>query len=194
LGGGRDAAGATIEEISPPVLSETDPLYQQTLAGVTAAFQPPQAMDFYEGMIARADPADTNPMTQWARWNLQTVRDWSFAREARAQLKASCVEFFNQYDALLCPVSNVPAISHDDSPEPSRRTILVNGQSTPYLSQSIWSGLATVAGLTARRCPGRNNDQQSADRRSSRRPLLEDRTATDVGRHIERLVGRLTRN
>ena len=131
------------------LLSETDPLYQQTMAGVTAAFQPSQAMDFYEGMIARADSADTNPMTQWARWNLQTVRDWSFARQARAQLKARWTEFFNHYDALLRPVSNVPAISHDDSPEPSRRTILVNGQSAPYLSQSIWSGLATVADLPA---------------------------------------------
>lgn len=119
------------------------------MAGVTAAFQPSQVMDFYEGMIARADSADTNPMTQWAWWNLQTVRGWSFAREARAQLKARWAEFFNQYDALLRPVSNVPGISHDDSPEPSRRTILVNGQSTPYLSQSIWSGLATVADLRA---------------------------------------------
>lgn len=35
------SAGATIEEASPPaLLSETEPLYQQTLAVVTAAFQP----------------------------------------------------------------------------------------------------------------------------------------------------------
>ena len=59
------SAGATIEETSPPApLSETDPLYQQTLAGVTAAFQPPQAMDFFEGMVTHADTADTNPLTQ----------------------------------------------------------------------------------------------------------------------------------
>ena len=116
------SAGATIEETSPPApLSETDPLYQQTLAGVTAAFQPPQAMDFFEGMVTHADTADTNPLTQWARWNLQTVREWSFAREARAQLKARWAEFFNQYNALLCPVSNVPAISHADSPQAALR-------------------------------------------------------------------------
>ncbi|SEQ79062.1 amidase family protein [Arthrobacter sp. OV608] len=49
------SAGATIEETSPPApLSETDPLYQQTVAGVTAAFEPPQAIDFYAGMVARA--------------------------------------------------------------------------------------------------------------------------------------------
>lgn len=34
-------------------------------------------MDFYEGMVARADPADTNSMTQRARWNLEPVHlEW----------------------------------------------------------------------------------------------------------------------
>ena len=187
------SAGATIKETSPPApLSETDPLYQQTLAGVTAAFQPPQAMDFYEGMVARAGPADTNPLTQWARWNLQTVRDWSFAREARAQLKVRWAAFFNQYDALLCPVSNVLAIFHDDSPQPALRTILVNGRPTPYLSQSNWSGLATVADLPAVAVPAGLTTANLPVGVQVVAPYLEDRTAIDIARHIERVVGRLT--
>ena len=189
------SAGATIEETSPPApLSETDPLYQQTLAGVTAAFQPPQAMDFFEGMVTHADTADTNPLTQWARWNLQTVREWSFAREARAQLKARWAEFFNQYNALLCPVSNVPAISHADSPQAALRTILVNGRPTPYLSQSIWSGLATVADLPAVAVPAGLTTANLPVGVQVVAPYLEDRTAIDIGRHIERVAGRLTPN
>lgn len=139
------SAGATIEETPPAAaFSVTDPLFQQTLAGVTSTFQSPSTLDFFEGHISRADPADNDPLTQWARWSLQSVRDWSFARERRAQLKARWADFFAKYDALLCPVSSVPPVPHDDSPEPALRTILCNGQSTPYLSQSVWSGLATV--------------------------------------------------
>lgn len=145
-------------------------------------------------MITHADPADTNPLTQWARWNLQTVRDWSFAREARAQLKARWTEFFNRYDALLCPVSNVPPISHDDSPEPALRTILVNGRSTPYMSQSIWSGLATVADLPAVAVPAGMTTTNLPVGVQVVAPYLEDRTAIDIGRSIEHVVGRLTRN
>jgi amidase len=186
------SSGATLEDTPPAApLSDTDLLFQQTLAGVTAAFQPPPTLEVYAGLVARADPDDTGPLIQWARWSLQTVRDWSFATERRAQLKARWAEFFTRYDALLCPVSNVPALPHDDSRDPALRTISVNGRPTPYLSQSIWSGLATVADLPAVAVPAGLTSTRLPVGVQVVAPYLEDRTAIDIARHIEQAIGRL---
>ena len=184
-------AGARIEQVQAPApLSQTDPLYQQTLAGVTAAFLPAPNLQFLQAVAQGADPSDTSALTQWARWSVQPVRDWWLARECRAQLKAMWADFYRTYDALLCPVSNVAAIPHDDSPEPALRTIEVNGHPAPYLSQAVWSGLATVADLPAVAVPAGLTDTGLPVGVQVVAPYLEDRTAIDIARHIEATVGR----
>lgn len=184
-------AGARMAHVQPPApLAETDPLFQQTLAGVTAAFLPAPNLEFFQALAVGADPGDKSPLTQWARWNVQSVRDWWLARERRAQLRVKWADFFRDYDALLCPVSNVPPIPHDDSPEPALRTILVNGQPTPYMTQSVWSGLATVADLPAVAVPAGLTDSNLPVGVQILAPYLEDRTAIDVARHIEAAIGR----
>ena len=113
-----DAAGARIEEVALPIpLNLSDPLFQQLLAGMTAQVQPDPAIEFFQAVADGADPDDSSPLTQWARWVTQPVREWQLARERREHLIVRWADYFTEYDVLLCPVSVLAAMPHDDNPE-----------------------------------------------------------------------------
>lgn len=99
----------------------------------------------------------------------------------------------SRYDTLLCLVSNVPAIPHDDSPEPALR--MIPGQRPiDALPEPVHLGLATVADVPAVAVPAGTTTTSLPVGIQAVAPYLEDRIAIDVGRHIERVVGRLTRS
>jgi amidase len=186
------SAGARIDEPVPPVpLADSDLLFQQVLAGVTAAYQPQPVIDF---MQAIADSGDSRalPAVQWARWVTQRVRDWHEARERRAQWAQRWATFFRDHDVLLCPVSFTPAIPHDHTPDPTARIIRIDGQPRPYLAQSIWPGLATVVDLPAAAVPVGVTAAGLPVGIQVIGPHLEDRTVVTIARHLERVLGRLT--
>jgi len=83
----------------------------------------------------------------------------------------------------------VAAIHHDHSGTPDTRTITVNGQQRPYTDQSTWTGLAGGVHLPAAVVPvGSTRDALPVGLQIIA-PFLEDRTAIDVARHIEHLLG-----
>ena len=188
------AAGARTEEIALPIsLNDSDVLFQQLLAGVASTFQPEPAIEFFQAVAHDADPDDRSPLTQWARGVTQPVREWQLARERREHLALRWADFFTEWDVLLCPISPLPAIAHDDNPEPALRTMIVNGEPRPYLSQMVWSGLATVAHLPAAAVPvGLTSDGLPVGIQIIG-PGLEDRTVVDVACRIEEMLGRLIR-
>ena len=62
-------AGARIEDVQPPApLSQSDPLFQQTLAGVTAPFLPAANLQFLQAVAEGADPV--GPVERPARAGL----------------------------------------------------------------------------------------------------------------------------
>jgi amidase len=72
------------------------------------------------------------------------------------------------------------------------RTIVVNGEPRPYLSQTVWPGLATVAHLPAAAAPVGVTDDGLPVGIQVIGPALEDRSVVDVVCHIEDVLGRLT--
>lgn len=192
--GALSAAGARIDHVPLPVpLGESDRLFQQLLAGTTSQFQPEPALDFFTAVAQGAEPADESPLTQWSRWITQPVHDWHLARERREHLIVRWADFFTQHDVLLCPVSPLAALVHDPAPEPALRTILVNDEPRPYLSQSVWPGLASVANLPAASVPvgltvgGLPVGIQIVG------PAFGDHRVVQVACRIEEVLGRLTR-
>jgi len=109
-------------------------------------------------------------------------------RERQAQLRARWARFFCDYDVLLTPVTPVPAITHDHR-APEQRTISVNGQPRPYTDQSPWTGLAGAAYLPAAVAPAGLTDTGLPVGIQVISPYLEDRTAIDMARWIERTCG-----
>lgn len=64
------------------------------------------------------------------------------AQKIRQAQKDALARFFDDYDAILMPVSPVPPFPHDHSPM-NGRTIAVNGKSERYMSMLNWISLAT---------------------------------------------------
>ena len=90
---------------------------------------------------------------------------------------------------MLTPVSPVAAIHHDLAPTVDSRTITVNGVQRPYTDQSTWTGLAGGVYLPAVAAPaGLTRDGLPVGMQVIA-PYLEDRTAIDVARHLERVLG-----
>ncbi len=116
-------------------------------------------------------------------------RDWAKADEARHKLRQTWHAFFADYDAVLLPVTSVPAIAHDHSAKMFERTIHPNDQSRPYTDLFRWIAPATAAGLPATTAPiGAGDDglpvglQIVAD-------YGRDKTAIALAGHLGQLIG-----
>jgi len=116
-------------------------------------------------------------------------RAWLSANERRLQMRKKWFHFFKQWDAILLPVSPVPAIPHDHSEPISRRTILVDGAARPYGDQIKWMGLTGVAYLPATVVPVGVTSEGLPVGIQIAGPYLEDRTTLAIARHLERLLG-----
>jgi amidase len=115
--------------------------------------------------------------------------DWNHVNEHRHQLRARWATFFENYDALLTPVAPVAAIHHDHTPDVASRTITVNGAARPYTDLSTWTGLAGGSYLPAAVAPVGLTTNGLPIGIQVIAPYLEDRTAVDLARHLEHVLG-----
>jgi amidase len=74
-------------------------------------------------------------------------RAWLRNDERRAHLRRIWQEWFEEYDALICPVMATPAFPHNQSGTFGSRTIEINGTTRPYDDLVSWTGLIGVLGL-----------------------------------------------
>jgi amidase len=125
-------AGAKIEETHPPVefAEQVDLFNRLILSAISPSIDPA----FAEGA--------SGPHLAWLR-----------ADEQRARLHAIWAEWFEDHDALLCPVFPVPAFVHNQAGDFLTRTYPVNGHEHPYSMLTNWTGLIGVLGLPAAAAP-----------------------------------------
>jgi amidase len=119
-------AGARVEDTHPPVSFAEQVEVFDHLVG--AAVSPSQLEDV-------AEPAGGSH------------RAWLRANERRAQLRGIWEEWFDGYDALICPVMATPAFLHDQTGTFGSRTIEINHTVRPYPDLVSWTGLIGVLGL-----------------------------------------------
>jgi amidase len=74
-------------------------------------------------------------------------RAWLRADERRAHLRKIWQEWFERYDALVCPVMATPAFLHNQAGTFNSRTVEINGTTRPYPELVSWTGLIGVLGL-----------------------------------------------
>ncbi|MCV7222816.1 amidase family protein [Mycolicibacterium elephantis] len=119
-------------------------------------------------------------------------RQWMSAQERRELLRAKMADFFREVDALLMPITVVPAVKHDHHEPFIERLIPFGDENRSYFDLFGWVGLATVAYLPATAVPvGRTADGLPVGLQVVG-PFLEDRTTLTVARHIERVLGGFT--
>jgi amidase len=119
-------AGARVETAHPPVsFSEQVELFNQLVGAAVSPSWPDDRADIAGG----------------------SHRAWLRGDERRAHLRGIWREWFEHYDALICPVMATPAFPHNQEGTFDSRTVDINGTTRPYRDLVSWTGLIGVLGL-----------------------------------------------
>jgi amidase len=163
--------------------------YQRLLYAVIAADYPRAAFDGFVAAAAGVDPDASDAFSRFVLFGTARHRDWLAARETAVRLRAALRDFFRAYDVLLCPVTSVPAIPHDNEKPMPLRKIVVNGAERPYDDLFAWISIATLGYLPAVSAPVGLTQAGLPVGVQIVAPYLEDRTAIDFARRLGELVG-----
>ncbi|TBR75317.1 MAG: amidase [Burkholderiaceae bacterium] len=101
-------------------------------------------LDMLLTLTTRGNPAAPSTLTAY---------EWLSLLDRRAHLQTQWQALFGRFDAVLCPPFGVTAFTHVDEPDWNARTMMIDGQATPYGAQTAWAGMATLAGLPATVAP-----------------------------------------
>lgn len=81
------------------------------------------------------------------------VHKWMHLQDMQMQLTRQWSKIFEQVDVVITPAFGVAAFPHDDVPDWSKRTLMIDGAAEPYGKQLAWAGVATFPGLPATAAP-----------------------------------------
>jgi amidase len=191
LADGLEKAGARVSRESAllPDLEAAARIYMRMLLANLAARMPEES--FWEAAAAArgADPGDGSLSAERLRGVTLTFRDWAADSGRRAHLRAIWRAFFQEFDALICPITQTAAFPHDHEPDQEIRRLAVNGGDAPYVDQLVWPGVATLPGLPATAIPVGLSPEALPIGVQIVGPWLEDRTTLELARLIEREFG-----
>ncbi|MEC9347609.1 MAG: amidase [Pseudomonadota bacterium] len=114
--------------------------------------------------------------------------DWN---ERRMGMRDAWRRFFGEVDVLLCPVMPRAAFPHDQAANFQSRRVMIDGQSRDYVDMIVWCGLVGGSWLPSAVVPVGLTTEGLPVGVQVVANFLEDRTALDVARHIERALGGL---
>jgi amidase len=200
------AAGAHVERHSPllPDLTEAAILYAQLMTATVGARLP---ADVYEQLRTRA--AELGTSTQSAdelgatefrsgerdldaarlRGMVSSHREWIGADSRRELHRRGWRQFFTEFDAVVCPISPVPAFPHDHDEDRGARRIDIDGVAHSYLDLSVWPGVATMPGLPATAVPAGRSPEGLPVGVQLLGPMYEDRTPLRLAELLEQEIG-----
>lgn len=140
--------GAFLEDAHPQglTLEQSHRLYYHLLGGAMSQGLPQKVR---ERLAIKADEEGDEYTHRFARGALQSHGEWLQKDEERAQLKRTWASFFEDYDLLICPVTNTLPFPHKQDTSAMQRTLTISGREEPYLDVTVWAGVAMVVGLPA---------------------------------------------
>jgi amidase len=187
-------AGATVDEQARPGfgLDEAFKTYTGLLGATLSPGMAPELFEAQTAFAAQLPVGDDSAVSRFVRGFTMRHRDWLAANEVRERLRAAWAEFFQRFDAVLCPISPVAAQPHNQEGELIGRQMMVNGKSRSYIDQIVWAGVIGVAFLPAVVAPvGCTSDGLPVGAQLVG-PYLEDRTPLDLARRMADVVGGFT--
>lgn len=153
------AAGATVEPIASPVDMRALLFAYQTLLGaVLGEDMPPAFLRNMERMRVFARGAlkrGAGPLSTAAMAMAYTARhrEWLAADAVRARLRHEMSQALGKWDAILAPITPVPAFPHDKRPFQRRALKLSDGATIAYNAMLTWIAPATALHLPASAVP-----------------------------------------
>lgn len=184
--------GAQVNRSARPDLN-ADASSQLALWLVAAATAPSMGDEDFARYRAIATSPDTPPEVAASLGSFTaTHRDWMAADVVRQHLREQWRAFFQQYDALICPVAMTHAFPHTQEGSLPERTVLVDGVERPYMELLWWTVLIGGVYLPATVIPVGTSADGLPIGVQIVAPYMEDRTALAVARAIRNELGPIT--
>ena len=182
------AAGASVDYEARPGFdpAEAEDVYMGLLQSALSARHSDEEFRSSLERIERLGDEDT-PRARRLRAGAMHHRDWILTHERRTRLRWAWREFFDGFDALLCPIACIPAFPHDQQRDMDARRITVNGESRAYWDQLFWAGLTGVALLPATVAPAASEGLPIGVQIVG--PEGGDYTTIEIARQLGDLVG-----
>jgi amidase len=183
-------SGVKITKASPvlPDLARVGRVYTQLLMAVFGADLPDDAYARRQSAAAGLPPDAVSLAALRLRGSVMSHREWVRIDRIRTGLADRWRQLFRDWDVVLCPVMPTPAFAHDHSDMNARR-ISIDGVEVPYVDQTMWVSLATLAGLPATAMPIARSDDGLPIGMQIIGPHLEDRTTMAFAELVEREFG-----
>jgi amidase len=184
-------AGARVERSSPllPDLAEAAVLYAQLMISNASARLPAGAYEQLQTLAAELNAHDRSLSAARLRARVFSHREWIEVDARREYHRHAWRQLFAEFDAVVCPITSIPAFPHDHNPDRAERRIDIDGVEYPYLDQSIWAGLATMPGLPATAIPAGHSPEGLPVGVQLIGPMFEDRTPLRLAELLEQAIG-----
>lgn len=185
-------AGVAVDEKARPEgieLSTSHDIYYDLLTAAMSARMSEKVFNRQAEIAAEADLADRSYKVRFARGATQSHSQWLDRHEERLHMRRSWAGFFEDFDILLCPVTNTPPFKHDQSNPVHQRTLDIKGQATPYMDILVWVGLTGVVYLPVTVIPVGKTSSGMPVGIQITGPYLEDRSCLEFARQMEKLLG-----
>ncbi|HET6339148.1 MAG TPA: amidase [Polyangiales bacterium] len=180
-------AGVSVDDARPEfTLAEAHANYRVLFDPIIPSAAPQKVVTQLEA--AAAGP-QTEPLVITARNSIAPHYLWIRADEERAQLRAKLARFFENYDVLLCPVTQLPAFPHDHTLPQFMRTLTVNGKTLRYTDVMGWMSFATLTGNPATVAPIGQTAAGLPVGVQIVAPYLEDLTSIDFAGRLSEVIG-----
>lgn len=131
-----------------PCLKALTETYTRLLSALIGVNLPLDTYEHLKQLAKQEDPNDTTLSSLKLKGFSSSFRDYFLATRTRETLRLEWLQFFQQFDVIVCPVMPTSAFPHDHT-ELSNRVIEVDGKTYPYGNQFIWISLATALGFPA---------------------------------------------
>jgi amidase len=186
---GRGGARLAYNSDLLPDLEACTRLFLQLLYATLASRWPDEAFATVAKQAETLALDDKTLSAEVARGAVIGYRGWTTVHARRNGIRAQWRKLFQEFDAVIAPVTPTPAIAHDHEPDQGKRRIVVNGASVDYFNQSLWPGVATLPGLPATALPIGRSPEGLPIGAQIIGPWLEDRTPLALAGLIEREFG-----
>jgi amidase len=184
-------AGATIDNRRPEInFSDSHDVFLSLLAAVMGSGVPQPLFDQWLKAVPGLTKDDSY-RAKHIKGATQLHHSWIRQDLFRQLLRQKWEDFFQDCDALICPVVTVPALKHDHS-KLEERTVKVNGRERPYWDLMGWAGLSGVVYLPATVAPAGITADGLPVGLQIVGPYLEDRTPIHIARLMADVVGGFT--
>jgi amidase len=135
-------AGATVDDRARPALDtvEVDKLFMLMLRAASSGRLSPETLRQQREEVGALAPDDESYRARMLRANTISHVEWHGLNERRHRMRWAWHDFFKDYDLLLAPPYNTPALPHDQEGERWQRMITVNGKTVPATIHMFWAG------------------------------------------------------